>query len=57
MTTAGLLIVFAGYAVGSYGVVLLRGYDISPKQWFNPLHPLTSWPARGTIPATQIWPG
>jgi hypothetical protein len=55
VTAAGLLIIFAGYAVGSYGIILMRGYNISPQQWFDPLHPLTSWPAKGSIPSTQIF--
>lgn len=58
--TAGIVVVFAGYAIATYGIVLLRGYDITPRQWIDPLHPWT-WPAKGAdipkVPATQLWPG
>jgi len=54
--TAGLVIIFAGYAITSYGVVLLRGYNIPWKQWINPLNPW-SWQTGVTqTPATQILP-
>ena len=58
--TAGILVLFAGYTIGSYGIVLLRGWDIPWRQWVNPLDPW-QWPAKGTamppIPAGQIFPG
>lgn len=58
--TAGIVVMFAGYTIASYGIVLLRGYDITWKQWINPLAPWT-WPAKGTqipkVPATQFLPG
>lgn len=56
--TAGLLVMFAGYTVGSYGLVLLRGWDIPFRRWVNPLNPWT-WPAKGAkipqIPATRVF--
>jgi len=55
MMTLGILIIFGGYTVASYGVVLIKGYDISFGQWINPLSPL-SWPAPNSVPATQIFP-
>lgn len=56
MTTAGMLIVFAGYAVISYGYVLIRGYDITWKAWLDPLNPY-QWNGTPTpIPATQVFP-
>lgn len=56
--TAGILIVFAGYTIASYGVVLLKGYNITLKQWIDPLDPYV-WPAGKIpkIPAGQIFPG
>lgn len=55
--TAAILVVFAGYTVASYGVVLLRDYDIPWRRWINPLDPWT-WPEGKppAIPATQIFP-
>jgi hypothetical protein len=55
--TAGIVVLFAGYAIGSYGVVLLRGYDITWKQWISPLNPYP-WP-KGTVPsagAQRVFP-
>ena len=55
--TAGILIVFAGYTVASYGIVLLKDWDIPWKSWVNPLHPW-SWPAGAvpSVPAGQVFP-
>jgi hypothetical protein len=54
--TAGILLIFAGYTVVSYGVCLLRDYDIPWKQWINPLDPW-KWPATvPRIPASRILP-
>lgn len=56
--TAGILIVFAGYTIASYGVVLLKGYNITLKQWIDPLDPYV-WPkgAIPTVPPGQTFPG
>lgn len=43
----GMILVFAGYGVGSYGWVLVQGYNITARQWFSPFHPFV-WPAPGT---------
>jgi hypothetical protein len=57
--TIGMVVIFAGYAVASYGVVLVRGYDIPWRRWVNPLD-AWDWPAKGQpiakIPPTQLWP-
>lgn len=57
--TVALLVIFGGYTVGSYGWVLLKGYDITFKEWVDPLHPYT-WPSSGkpgAIPPGQVFPG
>jgi len=48
---AGFVLMWAGYAVGSYGWVLIKGYNITLRQWFSPLNPY-QWPANtgATIP-------
>jgi hypothetical protein len=54
--TAGLIVIFAGYTVASYGVVLLCGYDIPFRRWIDPTDP---WTWEGDIPrmpATRVWP-
>ena len=56
-TTFGILILFAGYAVASYGYVLIRGWDIPVRSWFDPLH-AWSWQQGITpIPQGQVFPG
>jgi hypothetical protein len=57
MTTAAILVMFAGYATISYGYVLIRGYDITWNSWLSPVHPF-QWPA-GTVPLVpkgQVFP-
>jgi len=55
--TGAIIILFAGYCVASYGVVLLRGYDITLKEWLDPVHPY-QWPKGKVplIPATRVYP-
>lgn len=57
--TAGIFLIFAGYTVASYGVVLLKGWDIPWRQWVNPLD-AWQWPGSASdipkTPATQILP-
>ncbi len=59
MLVVGMAVVFAGYTVGSYGWVLLKGWDIPFRAWVSPLSPYT-WPAGKAdpppIPATQLFP-
>lgn len=58
MTAVAVLVIFAGYAVLSYGFILLKGYDISWKQWIDPLAPY-AWPSSGspgTVPSGQVLP-
>jgi hypothetical protein len=54
--TFAILVVFGGYTVASYGWILLQGYDITFKQWIDPLHPLTTWPAKGSVTAGSVFP-
>jgi hypothetical protein len=59
MLTFGMLGLFAAYGVGSYGYVLLKGWDIPPAQWWSPLNPYTwpKYPDEPTkVPATQLFP-
>lgn len=51
------LIIWAGYGIGSYGWVLLKGYNITGAQWFNPLHPFAWSSNPGMVPAGQVFPG
>ena len=55
--TAGIIILFAGYTIASYGVVLAKGYDVRFPAWINPVNPY-QWPSGQIpkIPSTQIFP-
>ena len=58
MLAAGLVLGWVAYGVGSYGWVLLRGWDIPARAWFSPLNPY-QWPKGGTppvIPDTAVFP-
>ena len=57
MLGAGIIIGWLGYAVGSYGYCMIRGYDVPARAWFSPLNPYT-WPPGGPppIPDSQLFP-
>jgi hypothetical protein len=59
MLTLGMVVVFAGYTVGSYGWVLVKGWNIPFRRWVSPLNPYT-WPSGGgdptPIPANKLFP-
>jgi hypothetical protein len=50
-------IIWAGYTVGLYGYVLLKGYNVTLAELVNPVHIYSSSLASaGQIPASQILP-
>jgi len=55
--TAGIIAFFIGYTVASYGVVLLKDYDIPWTRWINPVNPWT-WPGGDPprIPPSRVFP-
>ncbi len=58
MLVLGMAFIFTGYSVSSYGVILLKGWDIPFRSWISPLNPW-QWPAGGAvplIPATRLFP-
>lgn len=54
-----MAILWGGYAIGSWGYVLVKGWNITLKEWVSPLHPY-QWPAGGAnppkIPQGKVWP-
>lgn len=49
-------VLWVGYGVASYGWVLLKGYNITPAQWWSPVH-VYSWADNpGTVPAGHVFP-
>jgi hypothetical protein len=57
--TRVIVVMFAGYTIGSYGWILIKGYDVPWRRWVNPLDPWT-WPKGADIPkvpAGHLLPG
>lgn len=54
-----MVVTYVGYSIGSWGYVLLKGYNITLREWFSPLSPY-QWPPAGTpipvIPKGRLWP-
>lgn len=59
MLAAGILLIWAGYAVGSWGYVLIQGWDIPFRSWVSPFNPYQFAPGTPppTIPPSQVLPG
>jgi hypothetical protein len=57
VTAVAIGIIWAGYAMASYGIVLLKGWDIGWREWISPLHPY-QWPGGSPpqAPATAVFP-
>jgi hypothetical protein len=55
-----MLFLIAGYTIGSYGWILLKGYNVPFRSWVSPLNPY-QWPAKGQpipqIPPGRVFPG
>lgn len=58
MIAVFVVVAWAGYGLGTYGYNLVRGYDITIVQWFDPFKPY-SWPAGGPalVPRGRVFPG
>lgn len=45
MPAIGMLLGWFGWSVGSWGYILIRGYNVKFTDWINPVHPYKgSWP-------------
>lgn len=52
-----LVLAFTSYTIGSYAVVLFKGWNVTIGEWVNPLRGFT-WPdTPECIPDTQVFPG
>lgn len=49
MLPLGMILTWAGYGLGSWGWCLVKGYNITLRAWFSPLHPY-QWPKSGAVP-------
>lgn len=52
---AGVL--WAGYGIGSYGWVMLKGYNVSAAAWFTPVGTFEWSSNPGMVPKGQVFPG
>jgi hypothetical protein len=55
----GMAVLWGGYALASWGYVLVKGWNIPLREWVSPLHPY-QWPGGGgeppKIPQGKVWP-
>lgn len=51
-------VIWAGYGIGSYGWVMLKGYNIPASKWFTPVGTFQwSGSGPGFVPKGQVFPG
>lgn len=57
MLPLGMILGFAGYGLGTWGYILVKGYNITLREWFSPFHPYTGdLPEAGMVPQGSIFP-
>ncbi len=57
MKAVGIGLALAAYTVGTWGYVLVKGYNITLREWVTPLHPFTGPLNRnGMVPKGSIFP-
>lgn len=57
MTPVGIVLLFGAYGLGTWGYLLVRGENITLREWFSPIHPYTgALDANGKVPSGKVWP-
>ena len=57
MLPVGIILGFLGYDLGTWGYILVKGYNITLRQWSSPFSPFTgSLDANGLVPKGHIFP-
>lgn len=56
MTALFFAMAWSFYGVGTWGWILLKGYDITFTQWFNPMKPYIWQGAPPMVPAGVVLP-
>ncbi len=57
MKAVGIGLAFAAYTVGTWGYVLVKGFNITLREWVSPLHPFTGkLDSKGCVPPGFIFP-
>lgn len=50
-------VIWWGYGLGSYGWVMIKGYDVSMASWFTPVGTFAWTSNPGFVPKGQVFPG
>jgi hypothetical protein len=57
MLPVGMFLGWLGYGVASWGYLLVKGENITLREWFSPLHPYQgALGANGKVPKGSIFP-
>lgn len=57
MLPLGMILGFAGYGLATWGFILVKGENITLREWFSPLHPFTgALDSNGKVPKGSIFP-
>ena len=57
MLPVGMVLGFLGYGFGTWGFILVKGYNVTLREWFSPLNPYRgALDANGCVPKGSIFP-
>lgn len=57
MLPVGMVLGLVGYGVSTWGYVLVKGYNITLREWFSPLRPYTGkLDGNGMVPSGSVFP-
>lgn len=57
MLPLGIGLAFAGYGLATWGYILIKGENVTLREWFSPLHPYTgALDANGKVPPGSVFP-
>jgi len=53
----GIGLAIAAYTVGTWGYILVKGYNVTLREWVTPLHPFTGpLTGNGMVPSGSVFP-
>jgi hypothetical protein len=54
---AGIGLAIVAYTLGSWGYLLVKGYNVTLREWVTPLHPFSgTLDSKGCVPPGFIFP-
>lgn len=57
MLPIGIILGFLGYDIGTWGYILVKGYNITLREWSSPFHPFTGpLDGNGKVPKGWLFP-